>query len=585
MRPLIQSTAFPTITVLSEEKRKAVLEAGHLPTDGSLKAQEEVEAWMCLILAQLEESKNDEAGRTIAGLLYSTIGYVSNIQRSWLWLAKMSVELRRQDYAEATAAAENSLRALDAVEVKKGEDLLALLAALLYNLAYMHFFTRAHHRAAKELTKAQQLYERLAKKNEARFSEMLIVSIEASTKIFQSRQKQMNVLAHYQNQEQLLSSSLSEGAVGALESLVDTLRGEGDILLDMGNPRAAVKYYTKALRYQKKTGEQLGLKELQISISMADALMRLINRRAAAEKLLSSLLPLAHSLHSAADIARIEQLQENKVKTKSIMSMLKSFFMLAIMLIAGLGVQAQNIVGHRGSAWGVENTRAAFINGALAGSWGLECDIHTTSDNCFIVCHDSDLKRIGGPAIGIDTTDVATLTQAKILQTRGNKVYAGNLMTLGEYLDLCKQYNVVPVIEVKWSKDIFSKTNLKYAESAQCYTGVPALLQLLADKQLLDKAVIISFMPGVLNEIYRLNPAVKMQYLITKNWEEALPWCVERKMDIDAAHTCITKEMVDAFHKAGLKVNAWTVDDPAVFSRLKEWGVDYITTNKLFPNP
>ena len=287
MRPLIQSTAFPTITVLSEEKRKAVLEAGHLPTDGSLKAQEEVEAWMCLILAQLEESKNDEAGRTIAGLLYSTIGYVSNIQRSWLWLAKMSVELRRQDYAEATAAAENSLRALDAVEVKKGEDLLALLAALLYNLAYMHFFTRAHHRAAKELTKAQQLYERLAKKNEARFSEMLIVSIEASTKIFQSRQKQMNVLAHYQNQEQLLSSSLSEGAVGALESLVDTLRGEGDILLDMGNPRAAVKYYTKALRYQKKTGEQLGLKELQISISMADALMRLINRRAAAEKLLS----------------------------------------------------------------------------------------------------------------------------------------------------------------------------------------------------------------------------------------------------------------------------------------------------------
>ena len=38
-------------------------------------------------------------------------------------------------------------------------------------------------------------------------------------------------------------------------------------------------------------------------------------------------------------------------------------------------------------------------------------------------------------------------------------------------------------------------------------------------------------------------------------------------------------------HEAGLKVNCWTVDNPEIFNRMKECGVDFITTNMLFPDP
>ena len=41
------------------------------------------------------------------------------------------------------------------------------------------------------------------------------------------------------------------------------------------------------------------------------------------------------------------------------------------------------------------------------------------------------------------------------------------------------------------------------------------------------------------------------------------------------------KELIDRLHAAGIKVNCWTVDDPADGERLAEWGVDYITSNIL----
>ena len=53
------------------------------------------------------------------------------------------------------------------------------------------------------------------------------------------------------------------------------------------------------------------------------------------------------------------------------------------------------------------------------------------------------------------------------------------------------------------------------------------------------------------------------------------------KMDLDVHYHSLTKERVDAFHAAGIKINCWTVDNAADGERLAEWGVDYITTNIL----
>lgn len=271
-----------------------------------------------------------EAASAIDNIVFDdNVRQLPPLHHAWLWLARMSLFINSGDYILALGSAENALNVLISITNKRQEDFLAIVASLLYNLAYVHHATKDNGRAVKELTRAQKLFERLVKRNNNRFSAMLIYSVEASTTIFKSRVKQMNVLAHYQSTTELYTAMLDEAGDAeklrtALSNLVDSLKNEGDLMLQMGNARNAVKFYTKALRYQKKlnTGS-MGKRELNLSISLARALLRLVNRRDAAEQLLSSLLPLAGRLGATREVTEIEQLLSNRSKNYNIMTMLK----------------------------------------------------------------------------------------------------------------------------------------------------------------------------------------------------------------------------------------------------------------------
>ena len=531
-----------------------------------------------------------EAEQVIEGFIYDDerMMELPELYAAWLWLARMALLIDSGNPSLSLGAAENALLVLSNHQGKKTEDFNAIVAAIIYNLAIAHHDMGDNSRASKELTKVQQLLERLAKRNEARFSALLLMAVEASTEVIKSKTKQMNVLAHYQSASELYMSELNSGDANAtrtaMSNLVDTLGKEGDIMLEMGNSRNAVKYYTKALRYQKKLGEKMGHRELVLSIGLAKALMRLINRRAAAEQLLRSLLPLAQRLDAANEANEIQDLLNNKNKNVNIMTLLKSFFTATLIILGSLGMNAQLIVGHRGSQWGVENTHAAFINGANAGAWGLECDIRVDADGTFVISHDASYKRLGGPETQIADMSTASVLTTPLTQKRNGITYAATPCTLGEFLDICKEYNVVPVIEVKVCTSIHSNTK---SENEPVFDGIPALVNLIDQKGLTDKAVIISFMPGVVEFIHRHYPDVTVQVLAgdedgtIMEWVE---WCKQYKMDLDVVHTIVTKEAVDAMHAAGLKVNVWTVDNVDDFNRVKAMGVDYITTNARFPN-
>jgi len=46
----------------------------------------------------------------------------------------------------------------------------------------------------------------------------------------------------------------------------------------------------------------------------------------------------------------------------------------------------------------------------------------------------------------------------------------------------------------------------------------------------------------------------------------------------------LTEEILNKFHKKGLKVNCWTVDDENMLRKLEAMGVDYITSNVFDQN-
>ena len=569
--------------------RAQMAQSGAMPTHKGLDEGIVTEIQMCFIDYLISNKRDIEAEQAIEELIYDDerMQRLPELYAAWLWLARMALLIDSGNPSLSLGAAENALLVLSNHLGKKNEDFNAIVVALLYNLALAHHDMGDNSRAAKELTKAQQLLERLSKRNESRFSALLLMAVEASTEVIKSKTKQMNVLAHYQSASELYMSELGQGDANAtriaMSNLVDTLGKEGDIMLEMGNSRNAVKYYTKALRYQKKLGEKMGMRELTLSIGLARALMRLINRRAAAEQLLRSLLPLAQRLDATAQIHDIQDLLNNKNKNVNIMTLLKSIFTVVIILLGSLSMQAQLIVGHRGSQWGVENTRAAFINGANAGAWGLECDIRVTADGTFVISHDDNYKRLGGPETKIADMSTEAVLSTRLTSKRHGITYAATPCSLGEFLDICNEYNVVPVVEVKVCTSIHSNTK---AENEPVFDGIPALINLIDQKGCSDRVVIISFMPGVVDFIHRHYPDITVQVLAGDGdgtIDEWVDWCIEHKMDLDVVHTIVTKEAVDRMHAAGLKVNVWTVDRVEDFERVKAAGADFITTNARFP--
>ena len=115
----------------------------------------------------------------------------------------------------------------------------------------------------------------------------------------------MNLLAHYQVAADLYQDKVASGVSTAVVSLVDALKKQGDLHLQMCNYRDAVKFYTKALRYAKTVNPTIDLQQLQISVNMAKALLNIINRHAAGHRLLESLEPIAVKLGADAELAEI----------------------------------------------------------------------------------------------------------------------------------------------------------------------------------------------------------------------------------------------------------------------------------------
>lgn len=316
--------SFPELCVNIEKWKELIAETNELPTE--LMDWEEsldVRRWFILYLLQNEWYERAEA--SLASI--NRHDYDNTLSGAWLYLADMSLLIEKNDFSEALIAGEQSLRILAAMETDRSHiDYIAIVAHVIYNLARIHHCVGENVRAEKELMKAQKLLDKLAKKNKIRFGVSIVNAIEASTTIFNSRLKQMNVLAHYQVTTDLYLDKAHQGITYAIYDLVDALQKEGDLHLKIGNHRDAVKYYTKALRYQKKVTPKMGERELRISINMARALLHIHNRKSTAEQLLNTLLPLAEHLGAINEKNEIQALLEHKGKSFDFINFLKKIF-------------------------------------------------------------------------------------------------------------------------------------------------------------------------------------------------------------------------------------------------------------------
>ncbi len=224
------------------------------------------------------------------------------------------------------------------------------------------------------------------------------------------------------------------------------------------------------------------------------------------------------------------------------------------------------VVAHRGlSGLERENTASAFVAAGNRPYYGIETDIYRTNDGHFVVNHDGNLARIAGENLAVEGLSWETPRKVVLYDTDGTKGrYDLRLANLENYITICKKYRKYCVLELK---SVFTDEE------------TTAFIDVIKALGWLDHVIFISFHYADLEKVRAVLPDQPCQFLTGDNSDAMIEKLKNDRMDIDIVHTSLTEERVAAMHAAGIKINCWTVDDPARAAELAAWGVDFITSN------
>jgi glycerophosphoryl diester phosphodiesterase len=198
-------------------------------------------------------------------------------------------------------------------------------------------------------------------------------------------------------------------------------------------------------------------------------------------------------------------------------------------------------IGHRGAAGHApENTIESFEKAVALGCDEVETDVWFADDGRLLISHDRP-----GPDVKL---------------------------TLEEVLDFCKGKLGVNV-------ELKSEMSEKGAHQTGAQVG-----KLLAERRDPD-AYVSSFWWAALEGSKVAGPSVRRAFVFSGSPARSALMEGARDMRLWALHpnrAYVTSELVHAAHAAGLKVNAWTVNEPREIARCAELGVDGVMSD--FPD-
>lgn len=225
------------------------------------------------------------------------------------------------------------------------------------------------------------------------------------------------------------------------------------------------------------------------------------------------------------------------------------------------------LVAHRGMrSVAPENTTASFTEAGKHGYWGAECDVYRTKDGVWIISHDSHTYRMMDKSAFIEKKTYEELMDMNVDNGVNIDKYEDlKICSLEEYLDICKKYNMTPVIELK------GKNNTEY------YSEIVKLAN-----QFKVNPVYISFHIENLQTMRRLTQC-KMYYLVQKISEDDI-------QDAKSIENCgidfngnkdknFKSDIIKKCQDAGLELGAWTINEEDVLQKLEQYGITLITTD------
>jgi glycerophosphoryl diester phosphodiesterase len=233
------------------------------------------------------------------------------------------------------------------------------------------------------------------------------------------------------------------------------------------------------------------------------------------------------------------------------------------------------IVGHRGASGDApENTLAAFALALAQKADGIEFDVHLSRDGVPVVIHDARLERTTSGSGRVRDVTAATLARHdagswfnRRFPDRARGRYVGaRIPQLAEVLEWVRARRCPAFLEIKQPRRIYHGIEAKvldeiYRAGAQHLTTV------------------ISFHLPTLRRIRRLDSRIALGIDFTRPL-----WAIARAQKL-AAGTLLPHgrfarpRWIARAHRAGLRVVAWGLDDPASMRRAIANGVDGIITS------
>jgi len=226
-------------------------------------------------------------------------------------------------------------------------------------------------------------------------------------------------------------------------------------------------------------------------------------------------------------------------------------------------------IAHRGlSSAYYQNTALAFEEAAKSEFfYGIETDVWLTKDGKWVCCHDKN--PFTDSSIIITETDYADALNLPLSPEKAGE----NICTVSDvylcdfatYLSICKTYNKVSVIEIKYKA---SKADLQ------------SLLSATAQQTDVETVQYISFHKEVIDALISINGKLTVQLLM--NREAYALFGMARGYHLGLRKDLISPVIVKTLHSKKRYLNVWTVNDKKEAERLAELGVDFITTDYIF---
>ena len=138
-----------------------------------------------------------------------------------------------------------------------------------------------------------------------------MMSVNAATQIYRSRERQTAALANAHEATAAYLTDAAAGVEGAAMLLIDSLAQEGRTLAKMSRQREAVQYFTRALKYLAKLQPDFGLQHLELSIDLGEALLEVKATREKGVHLLNTMLHKATKLNADDQHRRIVEILYN----------------------------------------------------------------------------------------------------------------------------------------------------------------------------------------------------------------------------------------------------------------------------------